>query len=72
MVQITSNITIFLVQNSFGVIYLEQNTAWNKFAASGKIADYLEYRQACNNTVGDFSRDADKNRRNRDKATENQ
>lgn len=46
---------------------MEQNTAWNKFFSSGKIADYLAYK----NTVGDLSENADKNRWYSDKTTEN-
>lgn len=64
-----------MVQNTFEVIFLETNTKWEQFVNTGKIADYLEYRQACSKiytTVGDLSNDADKNRWNSDKTTENQ
>ncbi len=54
---------------------MEQNAKWEQFVNTGKIADYLEYRQACSKiytTVGDLSNDADKNRRISDKTAENQ
>ena len=53
---------------------MENYDAWQRFVSSGKIADYLAYKEVCANiytTVGDLSKDADKNRRNRDKTTEN-
>lgn len=54
---------------------MDSNTAWNKFAASGKIADYLEYRESCADAykiIEGIFNDADKDRRNSYKATENQ
>lgn len=63
-----------MVQNTFEVIFLEQDAKWARFLSTGKIADYLQYREACSkiHTVGDLSNDADKNRWNSDKTTENQ
>lgn len=57
----------------FEVIYLEQNAKWEQFITTGKIADYLEYKDACLkiNTVGDLPNNADKNRWNSNKTTEN-
>ena len=48
---------------------MDQNVAWNRFILSGKIEDYLAYRNTFL-TVGDLSAKADKDRRNRDKTTE--
>ena len=53
---------------------LDNYDAWNRFYCSGKISDYLAYKQNCadtNTTVGDLSKDADKNRWNCDKTAEN-
>lgn len=53
---------------------MDQNSKWEQFLNTGKIADYLNYRQACSKiytTVGDLSNDADKNGRNSNKTTEN-
>ena len=56
------------------MINLENNSKWEQFASTGKIADYLKYRESCSKnytTVGDLSNNADKNRWNSDKTTEN-
>ncbi len=52
---------------------MEQNAKWEQFITTGKIADYLEYKDACLkiNTVGDLPNNADKNRWNSNKTTEN-
>lgn len=53
---------------------LDNYDAWNRFYRSGKISDYLAYKHNCTNTnttVGDLSKDADKNRWNCDKTAEN-
>ena len=53
---------------------MDNYEAWNRFVSTGKITDYLTYKQLCAttyNAVGDLSNNADKDRWNRDKTTEN-
>lgn len=54
---------------------MDSYAAWNKFAVSGKIEDYLVYRKSCADTyqtIGETLEDADQNRRNSNQTTKNQ